>query len=180
MRILSNGRVLINSSTDRGYLFQVNGNSASYACEIRQENNNATYDLLTLTHEATSGDRRMIIFNTGGYGTVGTITSNNTNTSYSTTSDYRLKQDLKNYNALDLVSKINTYDFEWKADNSRMYGVIAHELAGVIPYAVIGEKDAIDLKDKIIPQGVDYSKLVPILVKAIQELEARIKQLENK
>ena len=76
--------------------------------------------------------------------------------------------------SVDLVSAIKTYDYEWKLNNSRMYGVLAHELAEVIPYAVNGEKDAKEM------QQVDYSKLVPILVKAIQELEARIKQLENK
>jgi hypothetical protein len=105
---------------------------------------------------------------------VGTIESNGTTTSYNVTSDYRLKQDLKDYKALDLVSAIKTYDYEWKLNKSRMYGVMAHELQEVLPYAVTGEKDAEEM------QQVDYSKLVPILVKSIQELEARIKQLENK
>ena len=55
-----------------------------------------------------------------------------------------------------------------------MYGVLAHELQEVIPYAVTGEKDGERM------QGVDYSKIVPVLVKAIQELNEKIKQLENK
>jgi hypothetical protein len=105
---------------------------------------------------------------------VGAITTNGSATSYTTASDYRLKQDLKEYNGLDLLSAIKTYDYEWKSDKTRMYGVVAHELQQIIPYAVTGEKDGKDM------QGVDYSKLVPILVKSIQELEARIKQLENK
>jgi len=61
-----------------------------------------------------------------------------------------------------------------------MYGVLAHELQQVIPYAVIGEKDEIDENDNLIPQGVDYSKIVPILVKAIQELKAEIDILKAK
>jgi hypothetical protein len=55
-----------------------------------------------------------------------------------------------------------------------MDGVIAHELQEVLPYAVQGEKDGKDM------QGVDYSKIVPILVKAIQELKAEIDELKNK
>jgi hypothetical protein len=107
-------------------------------------------------------------------GTVGYIQSNGSTTSYVTTSDYRLKEDFKILNGLEKVLAIRTYDYKWKNSNDRMDGVIAHELAEVLPYAVYGEKDA----EKM--QGVDYSKLVPILVKSIQELEARIKQLENK
>ena len=60
------------------------------------------------------------------------------------------------------------YDFKWKADKSRSYGVIAHELQEVLPQAVIGEKDAEEM------QSVDYSKIVPLLVKSIQELKAEI------
>ena len=55
-----------------------------------------------------------------------------------------------------------------------MYGVIAHELQEVVPYAVNGEKDAEQM------QQVDYSKLVPILVNAIKELKSEIEILKNK
>jgi len=55
-----------------------------------------------------------------------------------------------------------------------MEGVVAHELQEIVPQAVVGNKD----EDKL--QAVDYSKLVPILIKSIQELEARVKELENK
>ena len=48
-----------------------------------------------------------------------------------------------------------------------------------MPEAVGGEKDAVDDDDKIIPQGIDQSKLVPLMVKTIQELEARIEALEG-
>jgi hypothetical protein len=106
--------------------------------------------------------------------TVGSISVNGSATAFNTSSDYRLKEDLKQYNGLDLVSKIKTYDFAWKNDKSRNYGVIAHEVADVIPYVVIGEKDAINEDGTILPQGVDYSKLVPILVKAIQELNQKV------
>jgi hypothetical protein len=104
---------------------------------------------------------------------VGTISVTGSATAYNTSSDYRLKTDLKDYNALDIVSKIKSYDFAWKLDNSRMYGVIAHELQEILGYAVVGKKDGIDM------QGIDYSKLTPILVKAIQEQQAQIEELKS-
>ena len=55
-----------------------------------------------------------------------------------------------------------------------MYGVMAHELQAVLPYMVTGQKDAVDAQGKIIPQAVDYSKLTPILVKAIQEQNEKL------
>jgi len=105
---------------------------------------------------------------------IGTISTNGTNASYNTSSDYRLKQDYKDYSGLDLVNKIKTYDYEWKADKSRGYGVIAHELQSVINYAVTGVKDGKEM------QGVDYSKIVPVLIKSIQELKAELETLKNK
>jgi len=50
-----------------------------------------------------------------------------TTVAYNTLSDYRLKQDLKNFNGIDLVNSIKVYDFEWIEDKKRMYGLIAHE-----------------------------------------------------
>ena len=100
--------------------------------------------------------------------------------SYNTSSDYRLKTDLKGYSGIDLVNKIKTYDYAWKRDSSRMFGVMAHELQSILPYAVNGEKDAVDVNGKMIPQSVDYSKLTPILVKAIQEQDVIIKEQVEK
>jgi hypothetical protein len=103
---------------------------------------------------------------------VGGVDYGDTSTSFPTSSDYRLKQDFKDFSGLDLVSLIKTYDYQWKIDNTRSYGVLAHEFAEILPYAVRGEKDGEEM------QGVDYSKLVPILVKAIQEQQAQIQELK--
>lgn len=102
------------------------------------------------------------------------VTTNGAGTAYNTSSDYRLKEDLKPINGLDLISQINVYDYKWKSNETRAYGVLAHELQEVIPQAVSGEKDSENM------QGVDYSKLVPILVQAIQELKQEIEILKNK
>jgi len=98
--------------------------------------------------------------------------SGTTQVSYNISSDYRLKEDLKDFAGLDMVSKIPVYDFKWKTDESRSYGVMAHELQEVLPQAVTGEKDAEET------QQVDYSKIVPLLVKSIQELKAEIELLK--
>lgn len=113
-------------------------------------------------------------------GNVGAISTNGSNTTYSTSSDYRLKEDLKDFDGLAILSSIKLYDFKWKSDGKRSYGTMAHELAEVLPYAVIGEKDGKTEDGEIKAQGVDYSMLGPIMAKAIQQLEARIKELEAK
>ena len=114
-----------------------------------------------------------ILFNNGN-NIVGSITSCTTATQFNTTSDYRLKTDLKNYNGICLINQIKTYDFAWKLNDARTYGVIAHELSDIIPYAVTGEKDALDERGCILPQAVDYSKIVTPLIKAVQEQQCTI------
>lgn len=110
----------------------------------------------------------------------GSILTTNSGTTYNTSSDYRLKTDAKDFNALDLVKQIPVYDFKWKYIDNRDYGCFAHELAEVIPNAVSGQKDAIAEDGEADYQQADYSKIVPVLLKAIQELETKVKILENK
>jgi hypothetical protein len=120
-----------------------------------------------------------VLFGNGG-NLVGSITSNTTNTQFNTSSYYSLKKYLKDFNALDILSNIKLYDFAWKLNDSRMYGVLAHELKETLSYAVVGEKDELDEDGKIKPQGVDYSLLTPILAKAIQELSTKLDQANTK
>ena len=117
-----------------------------------------------------------IVFRNSARNYCGQITVNGATavTSYLSASDYRLKEDLQDFQGLSLVSNIKVYDYKWKSVDERTYGVMAHELQEILPQAVNGEKDAEEM------QSVDYSKVVPLLVKSIQELEARIKILENK
>lgn len=98
-------------------------------------------------------------------------------TAFNTTSDYRLKEDFQSFNGLNIVNNINVYDFKWKdvngVEGKRAYGVKAHELQEQMPSAVTGEQDGNKM------QKVDYSKLVPVLIKSIQELQAQVQQLQN-
>ena len=106
-------------------------------------------------------------------GTVGTIITNGSGTSFNTSSDYRLKHNIQPMtSALAKVASLKPCTYKWNADNSDGQGFIAHELAEVVPQCVTGEKDAVDAHGKPVYQGVDTSFLVATLTAAIQELKA--------
>jgi hypothetical protein len=106
---------------------------------------------------------------------VGTITTNGTTTAYNTSSDYRLKEDIRPMTgALAKVAALKPCTYKWNADGSDGEGFIAHELAEVCPQAVTGEKDAVDEDGSPKYQGVDTSFLVATLTAAIQELKAEL------
>lgn len=166
MRITSGGNIDTNSHS---------GSAVAYGFRLAAQSG---YSQIYM--ESTSTDTRTLQRFYNPNGNVGNIIISGFTTSYDTSSDYRLKEDLQDFAGLDMVSKIPVYDFKWKTDESRSYGVMAHELQEVLPDAVSGEKDAEEM------QGVDYSKIVPTLIKAIQELKAdndslkaRIETLEN-
>lgn len=126
---------------------------------------------------STASTSQMSFFNPNGR--VGFISTSGSATTYSTSSDYRLKENVAPMqNALDTVSQLNPVTYTWKADGSAGQGFIAHELQAVVPDCVTGEKDAVDAEGNPQYQGVDTSFLVATLVKAIQELTARIAILE--
>ena len=178
MKINSNGNLGIGTGSPIRKLHVQTADATSVYVESTTSDNNGMFVLNANTNlNWATGWHEFIIFQNQG-NTIGHITQTNASTiAYNTTSDYRLKTDFKPFNGMDLVRKIKTYDYAWKSDQSRMYGMKAHELKEVIPYLVSGEKDAVDANGKIIPQTVDYSKLTPILVRAIQEQDEKIQQL---
>jgi len=95
----------------------------------------------TVQADNSTGQRYALYIANSSSSEVGYISFTNSAVNYTSTSDYRLKKDLKSFKGIDLINLIKTYDFAWKIDDSRMYGVIAHELQEVLPYAVTGEKD---------------------------------------
>ena len=95
------------------------------------------------------------------------------------TSDYRLKKELRDFNGVDIINRLRVYDYAWKNDGSREFGFVAHELQQVIPYLVTGEKDALDNEGKEQYQRVNYAKLTPILFKALQEQQEMIQLLQK-
>jgi len=134
---------------------------------------------INMVGAGTSADTKFSFYNANGQ--VGSISTNGTATSYSVSSDYRLKTNVSEVNGEAALASVMSWPiktFEWIADGSQDIGVIAHELEAVKPKAVSGEKDAMR-NGEIEPQGVDYSKLVPELVAAVQYLANRVKQLES-
>jgi len=108
-------------------------------------------------------------------GTVGSITTSGSGTSYVTTSDYRLKENVAPMTgALDVVQALKPVTYNWKVDGSASQGFIAHELQEVVPECVTGEKDAVDAEGNPQYQGIDTSFLVATLTAAIQELKAEL------
>jgi len=138
-----------------------------------------------------------------GNGTVGSIQTNSSSTSYNTSSDYRLKENVDyTWDATTRLKQLKPARFNFIADdtNTLVDGFLAHEVSSIVPEAISGEKDAMqpavlytanddipegkevgDVKfaETIASQSIDQSKLVPLLVKTIQELEARITALEG-
>ena len=94
-------------------------------------------------------------------------------------SDYRLKRDAQEFSGLELVNRIQVYDYAWKADGNREYGVMAHELQAELPYLVTGSKDEVDENGQPHIQRVNYAKLVPVLLRAIQEQQEMISELRE-
>ena len=116
-----------------------------------------------------------------GNGTVGSVVTSGSSTSYNTSSDYRLKENVVELTgATERLKQLNPSRFNFIADaDTTVDGFLAHEVADVVPEAISGEKDAVDADGNPEYQGIDQSKLVPLLVATIQELEARITELEN-
>lgn len=159
MRIDSSGNLLVNRTTVV--------NAASIVCA------------------ATQNTRQMSFVNNNNNNEVGFIFCENsgTSTQYSTTSDYRLKENITPMTgALAIVAQLKPVTYTWKINGSAGQGFIAHELQKVVPTAVSGDKDDVETytdkdgneKTRIKPQGVDTSFLVATLTAAIQELKTEL------
>jgi hypothetical protein len=169
-----NPRVHINSS---GYM-ALGKSSPGYMLDIYSGGSNAA---LRLRRDVDATLRSILVFEGTGSGTVGGIYVNTSSTSYNTSSDYRLKENVVAMTgATDRLKQLNPSRFNFIADaDTTVDGFLAHEVQAVVPEAVTGAKDAVDADGNPEYQGIDQSKLVPLLVATIQELEARITALEN-
>jgi hypothetical protein len=111
---------------------------------------------------------------------VGTITVTASATAYNTSSDYRLKENLVPLTgAIDRVNDLQVHRFNFIADPGKTVdGFIAHDAQAVVPECVTGTKDEVDGDGNPVYQGIDQSKLVPLLTAALQEAIAKIETLE--
>lgn len=151
----------------------VGGTSSAQAAKLALLNGSSTTALLTLecTHTTPYGAVQFV----NGNGIAGSISVYATSVTYNTSSDQRLKENIADADdAGSKVDAIQVRKFDWIADGSHQdYGMVAQELIEVAPEAVSAPEDPEDM------MGVDYSKLVPMLVKEIQSLRARVAQLES-
>jgi len=155
------------------------------------------------SHTGTTLHNHQYFYNANG--AVGSISTNGSATAYNTSSDYRLKENVVAMTgATERLKQLNPSRFNFIADaDTTVDGFLAHEVQDIVPEAISGTKDAMrDEEYEVTPavldddgnvtteavmgtrsvpdyQGIDQSKLVPLLVATIQELEARITQLEN-
>ena len=141
---------------------------------------NSTVASYTLAIDAVNQSGTYYLINFGAAGTqTGYISSDGTTTSYNTTSDYRLKENVQPMTgALAKVQALNPVTYTWKKTGTSGQGFIAHELQAVIPEAATGVKDDVDDEGNPRYQGMDTSHIVATLVAAVKELTARVAALE--
>ena len=152
----------------------------------------AHYTCAGMWNGETSGTYIAFAYGSGGTGGGG-ITFSGSTTSYTSASDYRLKENVSyDWDATTRLKQLKPARFNWISDstNTLQDGFLAHEVSSIVPEAVTGEKDAVYTVEEaendagaeagdIKAQTIDHAKLVPLLVKTIQELEARITTLEG-
>ena len=168
MRIASNGHFLFNctslpSSSNAGIGFEKNGSSGV---------------IFHSNGSATTGINVGEFIN--GNGVVGRITTSGSNCSFTDVSDYRLKEnEVLISDGITRLKQLKPYRFNYKSDASETFdGFFAHEAQTVVPESVVGVKDATKEDGSIDPQCIDQSKLVPLLVAAVQELIGKVAALE--
>ena len=188
LRMDTSGRLLVGLSSASG--------SAGAVLQARGDGTSAAVFDRAISNGVVVGFKR------NGGDDVGNISITTSNTAYNTSSDYRLKENVvTEWDATTRLKQLKPSRFNFIAEPDRTVdGFLAHEVSSIVPEAITGEKDAMtkevlyvdgdeipdgkkvgDVKEasKIAPQSIDQSKLVPLLVKTIQELEARITALES-
>jgi hypothetical protein len=172
---------------DSGGRFLINNTSGIWNTSERLAVLGTNGDAIASFKAGSTGIGQLIFVNNTG-GLAGYINFSGTSTSYLTSSDYRLKENIAPMTgALAKVSALKPCTYTWKESGEASQGFIAHELQEVCPDAVVGEKDFVDAEGNPKYQGIDTSFLVATLTAAIQEQQAiindlttRLTALENK
>ena len=183
MRIGSNGQIqmgrtapianerlaLQNSIGPCGYFFQ-GGNIPEDVLELRNTYNQSGQTATYIRFSDSSGTTR------------GSITATTSATSYNTSSDYRLKENVTPVSdGISRLKQLKPNRFNFIVDPDTVVdGFLAHEVQDIVPEAITGEKDAVDDDDgNPVYQGIDQSKLVPLLTAALQEAIGEIETLQG-
>ena len=178
MRIDSSGNLLKNTTST------ISTGSASDLGIQLGANNQAIFiasggPAVLIARQNATGEA--VRFGNQGASDVGSIDVTTSSTSYTTSSDYRLKENVVAIS--DGITRLKTLKpsrFNFKVDkDTTVDGFLAHEVTAV-PEAITGTKDEVDSDDNPVYQGIDQSKLVPLLTAALQEAVAKIEVLETK
>ena len=191
MRIDSSGAVLVNRTSGLG--------AAKFVVE--QDTTTANPMVVSNPRSTAATDYSVLFYRNGSI--VGSVQTSLSATSYVTSSDYRLKEDWQLMSgASERVLALKPVNFAWKLDGSRVDGFLAHEAQEIVPECVTGTKDAmrdeeyevtaavLDADGMVVTeavmgtrsvpdyQGIDQSKLVPLLTAALQEALTEISALK--
>jgi len=175
MRIDQSNRLLI------GHTTAVGGHSELLGIDTGASSG---YGIFISGPSSTNGQQYAFRFWDSGSspGLVGSITFTTNSTAYNTSSDYRLKENVvTDWDATTRLKQLKPSRFNFISDpDTTMEGFLAHEVQDIVPEAVVGEKDAVDAEGNPKYQGIDQSKLVPLLVKALQEQQTIIDDLKSR
>ncbi len=181
MRLTSSGRLILGGTTEvstslTGHL-QVGAGDTHFVVHRNDLNNQINVD----TKVNVTFSRTHYKFSNPN-GVVGSIVTSNSGTAFNTSSDYRLKENVvTDWDATSRLKQLKPSRFNFKTSkDTTVDGFLAHEVSSIVPEAISGEKDAVDADGSPEYQGIDQSKLVPLLTKALQEAMARIETLEAK
>ena len=171
------GRIIYNHNTNT---MQLRANGLNPGYELRSDSK-SFFNVVNSNVAIDKNTTGTIVDFINGGNSVGNISITNSSTSYNSGSDYRLKE---NVVALtDGITRLKTlkpYRFNFILDKDKTVdGFLAHEVTAV-PEAITGTKDEVDADNNPIYQGIDQSKLVPLLTAALQEAVAKIELLETK
>jgi hypothetical protein len=185
MRITSSGTVYINTTSnplpDNAVpQLGIIAAASTDAVNIKhlQNGNNS----LNIWQTGTTQHNAIAFYKGDAQSNRGNIVVTTSGTSYNTVSDYRLKENVVPIqNGIDRLMQLKPSKFNWIETGEEAEGFIAHELQEVFPDAVTGEKDAVySSTGNIKPQSVDYGRITPLLVKALQELKAELNTANQK
>jgi len=167
LRISSVGRVMINTTTI--------ADSSSAQMAIL-----AAHPVTPIEVRQDSAQNHFAITFRNSNGLVGSCRTNGSATFFDTSSDYRLKENaVAISNGITRLKTLKPYRFNFKADPSTTFdGFFAHEVSATVPEAINGTKDEVDKDNNPVYQSIDQSRLVPLLVAAVQELITKVETLE--
>jgi len=162
MRIDSSGKILMNTTTQSDSTVLTLGGVAS------------SKNGLAIVNSADTGTIYSIYFRNSSGSLIGSITNSGSGVAFNASSDYRLKENIKPLeNGLSRVQQLKPIKFDWIDSKESCEGFIAHEVDEIFTDAVAGIKDAEEM------QGIDYGRITPLLVKAIQEQQTQIDALQS-